>query len=349
MAMIPRLLMVLLITDVSSAHPLVDSTRDDVKTLNVTVGALTPLRGVLGGSVTIPCFASYADPPRFPSTPRVKWSFIRDGNETDILVATVFKVKVNEGYHHRVALPHYPTTTTDVSLEIRRLLSNDTGIYRCEVQHGIDDAQDLAELEVKGVVFHYRDTSKRYAFNFRSAQQACLDISARIATPEQLEIAYASGYEQCDAGWLADQTVRYPIQTPREGCYGDMDGFPGVRNYGTQDPEDMYDVYCYVEDLEGTIFASDSDALDFEEATRLCEEQGTRLARPGELYAAWSEGLDHCTPGWLSDGSVRYPIVTPRDRCGGRLPGVKTVYAFLNQTGFLEPASLHGAFCFLVN
>ncbi|KAF7238327.1 Brevican core protein, partial [Varanus komodoensis] len=44
---------------------------------------------------------------------------------------------------------------------------------------------------------------------------------------------------------------RYPIQNPREACYGDMDGFPGVRNYGVVDPEDMYDVYCYTEELYG--------------------------------------------------------------------------------------------------
>lgn len=30
-----------------------------------------------------------------------------------------------------------------------------------------------------------------------------------------------------------------------------MDGFPGVRNYGVVDPEDLYDVYCYAEDLNG--------------------------------------------------------------------------------------------------
>lgn len=30
-----------------------------------------------------------------------------------------------------------------------------------------------------------------------------------------------------------------------------MDGFPGVRNYGVVDPDDLYDVYCYAEDLNG--------------------------------------------------------------------------------------------------
>lgn len=65
-----------------------------------------------------------------------------------------------------------------------------------------------------GVVFLYREGSARYAFSFAGAQEACARIGARIATPEQLYAAYLGGYEQCDAGWLSDQTVR---------CAGDAD------------------------------------------------------------------------------------------------------------------------------
>lgn len=86
--------------------------------------------------------------------------------------------------------------------------------------------------------------------------------------------------------------------------------------------------------------------LSFDEAQSYCRAAGAELATTAQLYLAWSEGLDHCSPGWLSDGSVRYPITTPRERCGGPQAGVKTLYRFRNQTGFPDPSSLHDVYCF---
>ncbi|NWV64244.1 PGCB protein, partial [Malurus elegans] len=97
----------------------------------------------------------------------------------------------------------------------------------------------------------------------------------------------------------------------------------------------------------GEIFLETAPArFTLEEAAQRCRALGAELASPGQLYAAWNAGLDACSPGWLADGSVRYPIVTPRERCGGALPGVKTIFLFRNQTGFPDAQSRYDAYCF---
>ncbi|XP_022062882.1 brevican core protein-like [Acanthochromis polyacanthus] len=330
------------------------SSYDEVRQLQVNIPHSGVVSAPLGSSISIPCLVSLSSSASSssspPVVPRVKWTVVSGGVETQILVARGQRVKVNELYRDRAALLNYTSIPDDLSLWLGDLRSSDSGHYRCEVQQGLEDASDLAQLKVKGVVFHYRDALGRYAFSFHQARRACVAIGAQIATPDQLLASYYDGYEQCDAGWLADQSVRYPIQVPREGCYGDMDGQPGVRNYGTMDPDDLFDVYCYVEQIDGEVFHDFiPQQISFSEAQSYCRAAGAELATTAQLYLAWSEGLDRCSPGWLSDGSVRYPIITPRERCGGVQAGVKTIYRFSNQTGFPEPTSLHDVYCFKEN
>ncbi|XP_040268338.1 brevican core protein isoform X2 [Bufo bufo] len=331
-----------------------DGGSKDYKSLKVKIENSTT-KAVLSGTLTIPCHITYHSEPEdvgigrraVLTTPRVKWTFISNGKEVEILVARGHKVKISEGYKSRASLPEYSASAYDVTLVLRELIRNDSGIYRCHVQHGIEDDYAMVEVKIKGVVFLYREGINRYTYTFTMAQEACARIKAHIATADQLLAAYHGGFEQCDAGWIADQTVRYPIHTPREGCYGDMDGFPGVRNYGVLDPDDMYDVYCYAEDLKGQVFLNSSpNKFTLVEAREHCKTLGTEIATTGQLYSAWSEGLDQCNPGWLADGSVRYPIVTPRERCGGNAPGVKTIFLFRNQTGFPNSQEKYDVYCF---
>lgn len=70
---------------------------------------------------------------------------------------------------------------------------------------------------------------------------------------------------------------------------------------------------------------------------------GGQLATVGQLYLAWRAGLDSCAPGWLSDGSVRYPVAWPRPECGGSQPGVHTVTP--NATAD-NTTALYDAYCY---
>uniref|UniRef100_A0A3P9H9N8 Versican core protein n=1 Tax=Oryzias latipes TaxID=8090 RepID=A0A3P9H9N8_ORYLA len=312
--------------------------------------------GTLAGKVVLPCSFTMTSASHSASTPlplsaedlRIKWVKLEGQDEKLVLVAQNGMVKAGQRFHGRVSVQNHPPSVGDASLVMDNLRASDAGLYHCEVVHGLDNTRDTVSLNVSGVVFHYRANSSRYTLDFHQAKEACRSIHASIATPAQLDAAFQDGLDQCDAGWLADQSVRYPITRPRRGCEGDLMGHKGVRTYGIRDATEKYDVYCFIDQLNGEVFfpPSLSDKLTLQQAREACERHDAALASPGQMFAAWRAGFNRCDYGWLSDGSVRHPVTVPLPQCGGGLLGVRTLYKHKNQTGYPDPGERHGAFCF---
>ncbi|XP_075994151.1 brevican core protein-like [Genypterus blacodes] len=319
-------------------------TADTAGPYQVSIPVETTLVPHLGEKIIVPCYFLE----NLVEEPHIEWTFTNHkGQTTTILEVTGDNLQVDNAYLDRVTLVNYPLLPTDASIEITELRAKDSGSYSCKVTHGIEEGYDSVELEVKGIVFHFRESSERYTLNFERAKEACLQSNGTIASPAQLQAAFDDGMHQCDAGWLSDQTVRYPIHTPRQGCFGDKGNLPGVRTYGVRDPTEFYDVYCFAATLAGRVFYSFSaKKFSFNEAQEHCVKLGATLANPGQLFLAWQLGLDMCTAGWLSDKSVRYPINVVKPNCGGGTVGVKKVYRFANQTGQMPADHRFEAICF---
>lgn len=300
----------------------------------------------LGANVTLPC--------RYPAKGghfldsfgvRVKWTKVAEDEalNEDVLLSMGFHKKAYGSFEDRVFLQE--EDNEDASLVITDVSMEDMGKYRCEIINGMVDTVQEILLEVQsgltdGVVFPYSPHLGRYNLNFQEAVQACLEQDAVVATFDQLHESWKGGLDWCNAGWLKDGTVQYPINTPRGPCGGTNNG-PGVRSYGRRDKLNRYDVFCFASPLKGHFYwLTQPERLTFNQAVQACLDDGAEIAKVGHIFSAWKlEGYDRCDAGWLADGSVRYPISRPRKNCSPTEAAVRLV-------GFPDKNQLYGVYCF---
>ncbi|XP_064169103.1 hyaluronan and proteoglycan link protein 3-like [Anguilla rostrata] len=300
----------------------------------------TMVLALRGGSAVLQCRYWYEPALSVPRRTRVKWYWqAANGPEKEVLVAIGSRQRSFEDFKGRVNLQDH--TPGEVSLVIRELQLNNTGRYRCEVIDGLEDQSVTIDLALRGVVFPYQPPGGRYQLNFHAAQQTCEEQDSALATFEQLFWSWEEGMDWCNAGWLADGTVQYPITSAREAC-GGADLAPGIRSYGLRHRQlHRYDAFCFSSSISGRVhFLQASHGFSFREAQRACERDGAQIAKVGQLYASWwFAGLDRCDAGWLADGSLRYPITQPRPNCGPPEPGVRSF-------GFPPQHEKHGVYCY---
>ncbi|XP_027726590.1 hyaluronan and proteoglycan link protein 2 isoform X2 [Vombatus ursinus] len=239
-----------------------------------------------------------------PPSYKVRWSKVEPGELRETLIL------ITNGHHTRGYGPLGDRARMrrghrlDASLVITSVALEDEGRYRCELINGLEDESLALTLRLEGVVFPYQPSQGRYQFNYYEAKKACAEQDGRLATYPQL--------------------------------------YQGIRSYGPRDKQhDHYDAFCFTSALQGHVFFVPG-SLTLAEASGACARRGAVVAKVGHLYAAWKfSGLDRCDGGWLADGSVRFPITTPRPRCGGLPdPGVRSF-------GFPSPEQpAYGTYCY---
>nr|XP_020669455.1 hyaluronan and proteoglycan link protein 2-like [Pogona vitticeps] len=168
-----------------------------------------------GATATLPCMLRV-----LPANYKVRWSKVVPAEHMEVVLL------ITNGAHHKTYGPLGSRVRLrrshryDASLTISDVALEDEGRYRCQLVDGLEDESISLVLQLDGIVFPYQTSKGRYKFTYFDAQKACRDQDAQLATYRQLYQAWTEGLDWCNAGWVMEGTVHYPIINSRGPCGG---------------------------------------------------------------------------------------------------------------------------------
>uniref|UniRef100_H3A5Z5 Hyaluronan and proteoglycan link protein 2 n=1 Tax=Latimeria chalumnae TaxID=7897 RepID=H3A5Z5_LATCH len=294
------------------------------------------IRARRGADITLPCIIRAP-----PKSYRIKWTKL-DPNSPLQNVILISNGRQHKGYGTLAERAHLRRShRQDASLVITNVSLEDGGKYRCELVNGLEDESVTITLQLEDnltVKYRYEQSSRNWQFVYFYSDQGC---GGGLLIYTENITAWTEGLDWCNAGWLLDGTVQYPIINSRDPC-GGKSLLPGIRSYGAREKQrDRFDAFCFTSAIKGRVLFL-RRRMSYTEAVQTCKGSGGQIAKVGQLFAAWKfTRLDRCDGGWLDDGSVRFPIVSPRHKCGGLLePGVHS-FGFPNKA-----QQAYGVYCY---
>ncbi|NXY39362.1 HPLN4 protein, partial [Pomatorhinus ruficollis] len=276
-----------------------------------------------GGTIILPCRYHYDVSAHDPAEIRLKWTKVTEPMSfVDVFVALGKARRAFGTYRGRTALQE--DGAGDASLIIRNVTLQDYGRYECEVTNELEDDTGVVKLDLEGGSGILRPPCGVW-FCFHGAGGCVRGLGGVVA---------GEGF----VGWVGEGSHHSP--PPPKAAFGGSPRAPLPAPRPVTGPRALPHLSPPLS-AGKVYFLKTFRKLSYPEAVEACRENGAAVAKVGQLYAAWKiQLLDRCEAGWLEDGSIRYPIVNPRARCGGREPGVRNL-------GFPDKKyKLFGVYCF---
>ncbi|NXG45842.1 HPLN2 protein, partial [Psilopogon haemacephalus] len=210
---------------------------------------LEPLHATIhtqrGATATLPCLLR-----SLPRNYRVKWSKVEPANYQENIII------ITNGLYHKNYGPLSPRARLrhshryDASLTITQVALEDEGRYRCQLVNGLEDESVQLTLHLEGQDGFPPSPQLRPGLPAAAWRGGAGGESAGGVGPS-CSTAWTEGLDWCNAGWVLEGTVHYPIINAREPCGGRL-LLPGVRSYGPRDKQkDKFDAFCFTSALQG--------------------------------------------------------------------------------------------------